>query len=446
MTRLVQPWVLGVFLLPFACAPRHGPDANSAAAADDATLGTQTTGGALSSTALVSYQAGVTAFEQGDLQGARVQLEAAVQSDAKGCAAHSALGAVRERLGLPGAALQSYQAALNRCPGYEPALLWQAHLLLAMKRAEEAERSLQAARARFPENAAVLTALAEVRSQAGRSAEAQAFAQEALRKNPDYRPAMLLLARDHFRARRWELALFTLTAILDGYGVENPPRDKNNGEAHLLRALILKEQGRRRAAIDEFRRAVLARPDLLEARLNLAVLMLEAGNAEEAAPVLELGLRYEPSNVLLHLCLGDAYRLLGRADEAIKQLEWVTLADPSLGQAHYDLGLLYLFSPQGTSLSPLGAVSRAIDHFEQYARRQARARSGSGDDVNELLTRARNKKAVLEAMNTQPAVAPAAPAAPAGSSPVPSSMVPPATVPPATVPSSATAASGNRVQ
>jgi tetratricopeptide (TPR) repeat protein len=397
-----------------ACVPSAG-DAQAPIAEGEGSSAGGVGSSGLNATALNAYQAGVQAFQRGDVQGARVQFEAAARSDAKGCAAHYALGTVRERLGMLALALDAYQSVLTRCAGYEPALLAQAQLLLSMRRAEEAERALQAARVRFPDSAAVLTALAEVRSQAGRSAEAQALAQEALRKNPDYRPAMLLLARDHFRARRLELALFTLTAILDGYGVENPARDKDNGEAHLLRALILKEQGRRRAAIDEFRRAVQARPDLLEARLNLAVLMLEAGNAEEAAPLLELGLSYEPSNVLLHLNLGDAYRLLGRADEAIKQLEWVTLADPSLTQAHYDLGLLYLFSPQGTSMPPLSAVARAIHHFEEYGRRQQRARPGAGDDANELLARARNKKAVLEAMNT-PTPGPAnASAAPVGS-------------------------------
>lgn len=409
---------LSLLVVLCSCTPLSGKGAQDVAAAD---AGDTTTVGnsGLGATALNAYQAGAEAFRRGDVQGARLQFEAAARAEPGACIVHYALGAVRERLGLWDAALAAYQSALTKCAGYEPAVLAQARLLLSMKRGEEAERTLQATRARLPDNAGVLTALAEVRSQAGRSAEAQALAQEALRKTPDYRPAMLLLARDHFRARRWELALFTLTAILDGYGVENPPRDKNNGEAHLLRGLILKEQGRRRAAIDEFRRAVQARPDLLEARLNLAVLMLEAGNAEEAAPFLEMALSYEPSNVLLHLCLGDAYRLLGRADEAIKQLEWVTLADPSLTQAHYDLGLLYLFSPQGTTLSPLNAVGRAIHHFEEYGRRQPRARAGAGEDANELLARARNKKAVLEAMNmpspptsTSPS-APTGPAAPA---------------------------------
>jgi len=352
----------------------------------------------LSPRALSSYQAGITAFQTGDLQGARVQLEAALRADPNACDAHYSLGAVRERLGLTGAALASYQAALGRCPGHGMALFAQTQLMIQQGRSDEAERTLHDLRARLPENAAVLTALAEVKSRANHSSEAQALAQQALKKDPDYRPAMLLLARDHFRGRRFELSLFTLTAILDGYGVENPPRDKNNGEAHLLRGLIMKEQNRRRLAIDELKRAVQHRPDLVEARLNLAALMLEAGNAAEAAPLLEQGLSYEGHNVWLHLNLGDAYRLLGRPEEAIKQLEWVTKVDPNLAPAHYDLGLLYLLSPQVPGVAPQAAVALSIDHFEQYKKLQPRSRAGSGDDADELLTRARNKQAVLQAM------------------------------------------------
>jgi hypothetical protein len=81
---------------------------------------------------------------------------------------------------------------------------------------------------------------------------------------------MVTLARDHYRARRLDLALYTLTAILDGYGTENPPRDKNNADAHLLRALILKEQGKRKAAIEELGSVLGCVPDLVEARLHLA--------------------------------------------------------------------------------------------------------------------------------------------------------------------------------
>src|SRR5690606_37558745 len=172
------------------------------------------------------------------------------------------------------------------------------------------------------------------------SGAAQDFAQQALKANPDYKPAMVALARDHYRNRRLDLALYALTAILDGYGPENPPRDKDNGEARLIRALIYKEQGQRKPAIDELARVLEVRPDIVEARLNLAVFMLEAGNSNEAIPVLEGALAYDPNDVLVHLNLGDAYRLQGRPDEALKQLEWVTRAAPKLAQAYYIIGMV----------------------------------------------------------------------------------------------------------
>src|SRR5690606_35162750 len=257
-------------------------------------------------------------------------------------------------------------------------------------------------RGQTPNNAAVLGALAEVKSVQKDATAAQQLAQQALKANPDYRPAMVTLARDHYRNRRLDLALYALTAILDGYGAENPPRDKNNGEARLIRALIYKEQGHRKAAIDELRRVVDLRPDIVEARVNLAVYMLEAGNAPEAVPLLEGALAYEPANVLVHLNLGDAYRLQGRPDEALKQLTWVTQADPTLAQAHYNIGLVYLFSEPPGGTTPAQAVDKAIAAFETYQKMQPRTRPGAGDDAQELLARAKNKKAIMEAMSAPP--------------------------------------------
>src|SRR5262249_53337761 len=146
---------------------------------------------------------------------------------------------------------------------------------------DEATDFLNARQAQMPKSAAVTAALAEVKSIQGDSGSAQRLAQEALKKNPDYRPAMVTLARDHYRARRLDLALYALKGILDGYGPENPPRDKNNAEAHLIRGLIYREQGLRGPAIQEFQRALEVRPDLVEARVQLATYYLESGNAPD---------------------------------------------------------------------------------------------------------------------------------------------------------------------
>jgi tetratricopeptide (TPR) repeat protein len=308
---------------------------------------------------------------------------------------------VQERRGELAGALQSYASAVAIAPDFGPAITARVRLLLSMGRAAEAETFVRGLLAKHPDSAPVLAALAEVMSARGDSTSAQELAQKALKKDPDYRPAMVTLARDHYRARRLDLALYTLTAILDGYGQENPARDKNNADAHLLRALIFKEQGKRKGAIDELTTVVGLRPDLVEARLHLAAYMLEAGNALEARPILEKALEYDPSSVLVHLNLGDTYRLLGRPKDALDHLTWVSRKDPGLAQAHYNLGLVYLFSTGVPGLNEEQAIDHAIASFERFKKLGPRVARGAGDDVDELIARARNKKAIIEAMKQQ---------------------------------------------
>ncbi len=354
----------------------------------------------MNDTAAAAYRAGLAAFERNDLQMAQTQLSQAVAADPRAYQAHFALGTVYERMGDSGRARQSYLAALSIVPYYEPAIREIAGGYMRAGMAGEAESFLNSQRARAPGSAAILTALAEVRSLQKDSDQAQELARQALKKDPDYKPAMVVLARDHYRNRRLDLALYTLTAILDGYGAENPPRDKDNAEARLIRALIYKEQDDRKAAISELRRVVKLRPDIVEARINLAAFMLEAGNAGDAVPLLEGALVYEPANPLIHLNLGDAYRLQGRPDEALKQLDWVTKAAPNLPQTYYNIGLVYLFSKSINGLTEAQAADRAILAFEKYLEMQSTARPAAGDDANQLLKRARTKKSIIDAMKT----------------------------------------------
>jgi tetratricopeptide (TPR) repeat protein len=357
----------------------------------------------MSPAAASAYAAGVQAFEAGDLEGAGQQFSRAIAADARAYPAHVALGTVQERRGETAKALESYSRALEASPEFGPAIAAKVRLLLSLGRAAEADTFARGLQTKHPDSAPVMAALAEIYSARGDSPSAQQFAQKALKKDPDYRPAMVTLARDHYRARRLDLALYTLTAILDGYGQENPPRDKNNADARLLRALILKEQGKRKQAIEEFGNLIKLRPDLVEARLNLAQYMLEAGNAVEARPLLEDALKYDASNVLVHLNLGDAYRLLGKPKDALDHLSWVSRKDATLPQTHYNLGLVYLFSTGIPNVSEEQAIDQAIEAFERFKKLEPRAARGSGDDVDELIARARNKKAIIDAMKEQPA-------------------------------------------
>ncbi len=404
------------------------PDAASATTVEGAQVGISdapTSGEAanrpaMNSQAAQAYTAGIAAFKSGDLRGAKTQFQRATQADPKAYQAYYSLGVVEERLNEISNAVSSYRQATVVVSDYEPAIAAYAILLAKSGKPDQAVDYLNGRLAAMPKSAAVTAAMAEVKSIQGDSGAAQRLAQEALKKNPDYAPAMITLSRDHYRARRLDLALYTLKAILDGDGPENPPRGKNNADARLLRGLILKEQGNRPAAIEEFEKAIALRPDLVEARVHLAAYLLESGNATGAAPLLEGAVRYDNDHLLAHLNLGDAYRLLGKTAEARRELEWVQKKDPQLAQVHYNLGLLFLFSDNVPGTTPVRATELAISELEQYKKMRPR-QAGSNDDTDELITRAKAKKAMLEAGAAESAAAASAPApaasAPAGATP-----------------------------
>ena len=399
----------------------------------------------MSGAAQSAYNAGMEAFKAGDLAGARNQFTQATQADSKAYQAFYSLGVVRERLGDTSGALTSYRQATTIVPDYEPAIVAYAVLLARTGKPDDAIDFLNQRQLQMSKSAAVTAALAEVKSIQGKSGEAQRLAQEALKLNPDYRPAMVTLARDHYRSRRLDLALYALKGILDGYGTENPPRDKNNAEAHLLRGLIYKEQGLRALSIQELQKALELRPDLVEARVQLSSFYLESGNATDAQQMLEPALKYDSDNVIAHLNLGDAYRLLGRPADSKRELEWVKKRDPSIAQVHYDLGLLYLFTDNFPGVTPTQAADIAIDELNQYKKMKPRVAGGTPDDTDELITRAKTKKALVDAKAAEASAPPpaatgaatpaaatapaAAPAAAKGSSPPAAATFAPAPAP-----------------
>lgn len=412
---------------------------------------------ALPPAAMGPYQQGSAAFAAGDLQAAKGFFLQATQQDSHAHQGFYSLGAVQERLRDPEAA-SSYQKALALAPDYEPAIIAYAMLLARKGNLGEAERILVEKRATLSRSAAITATLAEVKSLQKDTGTAQRLAQEALKINPDYRPAMVVIARDHYRNRRLDLALYALQAILDGFGAENPARDKDNPEALLLRGLIFREQSQRGPAMEQFRLAVMRRPDLVEARVQLSAMLLEAGNANEALPLLEGAIRYDADNLPAHLALGDTYRLLGRYGDARREFEWVLAREASMPQVHYNLGLLYLFAPSIPGLSAKQQVAEAIRELKRY---QELKRKNERDDSEELLQRAKLKEGELTAAaaaaeQAPPPVAPlpaaedggapdaapnapAAPAAPPAAPPPTASEAPPPAPAPAPTPTESAA-------
>jgi len=391
----------------------------------------------LSGDAKATYARGFQTWASGDLLGARAAFMEAAGKAPRASGPQYSLGCVLERLGDLHGALDAYRAAFLANPKYEVAIGAYAVLQARMGHGLDAEQFLNGKQAGASPR--LTTFLAEVKSIEGDSPGCQELAQQALAKDPDSTDAMIVIARDYYRNRRWDLARYALQAILEGAEDGSiPPRDKGSPEALLLRGLIEREAGQRQQAIGDFEQAVAKRPDLFEAYIDLGEMKLEAGNASEAQAPLEKAVRYAPNVAVARLDLGDCYRLLGRPSDAKSQFDKAVNMDSTLAGVHYDLGLLYLFSSNVPGVAGQDdQLTKAIKEFEAYkSMRAAKTAKGPGDDVDELLSTAKRKQSELQ-MKRQAAAASAAapaPAAPSPAPPAPSPAAPPAPPPPAPAP------------
>ncbi|MGA7124152.1 MAG: tetratricopeptide repeat protein [Polyangiaceae bacterium] len=374
-------------------------------------------GAELSGDAKSTYDRGFQAWMSGDLQAAKTAFSNAAQKAPAAGGPRYSLGCVLERLGDTQGALDAYRAAYTASSKFEVAMGAYALLLAQSGHGTDAEQFLSDKLAQNPNSPALMTYKAEVKSIEGDSPGCQQVAQQALAKQPNFKDAMVVIARDYYRNHRWDLARYALQAILDGADDGSiPPRDKGNAESLLLRGLIEREQGQRKQALVDFDQAIQSRPDLFEAYVNLGEMKLEAGNAAEAQTPLENAVRYAPNVPVAHLDLGDCYRLLGRPGDAKSELDRAMAMDSTLAGVHYDLGLLYLFSPSVPgAASQDDQLTKAIRELETYkSMRGAKTPKGPGDDVDELLSTAKRKQSELQLkkQSAAPAPPPAADTAP----------------------------------
>ena len=320
----------------------------------------------MSPQALADYEQGFAAFNNANISGAVQAFTSATKVDPRAYKAFFALGAMHERAGNVSGALSAYQQSFVIQPDFSAGIVAYALLQAETGNLGAAETILVQKRSALTKSAALAAALAEVKSQSKDSASAQQLAQESLKLDPTFAPAMLAVARDHYRARRLDLSLYALKAILDGFGPLNPPRDKSNAEARLLRATIWLEQDRRVMAMDEYKVVLEARPDLVVPRLRYATYLLESGGVGDAIPILQKAL-------------------------------------------HYNMGLLFLFAPSVDGLSTreqVDAATASLNKFKEFATK------GEQGDVDELLKRASLKKAELDALAAASAAAAAPPPPP----------------------------------
>ncbi|MBI4579221.1 MAG: tetratricopeptide repeat protein [Planctomycetes bacterium] len=182
----------------------------------------------------------------------------------------------------------------------------------------------------------------------GRSADALAEYEEAVRLEPDWPTARVNLGLALMQQRRLAEAEAQLRAALD--------REPGNSAAHNAMGAALAAQGRSAQAMEHFRSALQSRPEFPEAHFNLALALADQGAGIEAIRQLQQALALRPAYPEAHFRLGDLLAAGGRGAEAVAHYRQALQLAPDEPVIHANLGI---------ELAKMGRVDQAIVHFQR---------------------------------------------------------------------------------
>jgi len=167
--------------------------------------------------------------------------------------------------------------------------------------------------------------------------------------------AALVVLAGNIAATEWHLrfwkdseSLFTRALAVTGY----------NAVAHINLGVALEQQGRREAALAEYRSALRIDPKHAQAHNNLANLLAELGQRDEALAEYGEALRLNPGAPLAHANLGTLLAELGRFDEAMDEFTEAARLAPEDPRPHYLMGKATL--RRGQSAEATGHLRNAL--------------------------------------------------------------------------------------
>ena len=141
--------------------------------------------------------------------------------------------------------------------------------------------------------------------------------------------------------------------------IERAPAAKTAGAEQWLELAAALEEDDPGAAMDAYRQSIQADPALLDARLNLGLLLHDAGRLDEAERVYRDAIASCGEDPVLLYNLGVLLDDAGRPHEAVETYQSALAADPTLADCHQNLALL---------CEQLGRPRDAIRHMAEYRR------------------------------------------------------------------------------
>jgi predicted O-linked N-acetylglucosamine transferase (SPINDLY family) len=189
-------------------------------------------------------------------------LDQALACDGSFIEARIQRGVVEAARGDRDAALESFEAARAERPDHPLLAAKMGAVLIELEREDEAERLLDSAIARDPDDIDALVERSRLSRQKNRLAEALAFADRALALSPGYPPALTVRASALMPLGRAGEATTVLQTALE--------RDPGQRDAHRLLGNIMRSERKLAQAVDYYRRALTVDPNDEAATANYA--------------------------------------------------------------------------------------------------------------------------------------------------------------------------------
>jgi tetratricopeptide (TPR) repeat protein len=216
---------------------------------------------------------GLVELARGNFTRARTLFERARRLNPDVAQPHHALATLAERERRPDLASKHYYDALRVDPGFAPARENLARLLFRGGFVEEALIQYQRLVSTAPESVSAAAGLTETLVRLGRLQEADARLDAALARFPDDAELALLAARRELREARPDAAVSRLTPLAERH-------DELAAAALGWLAVAELSRGQARSAVAPARRALLLDPESSVATYALAVALRELGSPE----------------------------------------------------------------------------------------------------------------------------------------------------------------------
>lgn len=317
-----------------------------------------------------SYKMAIT---EGNWESAATQLEAIVQQTPSAAKAYHDLALVQVRLGRYEQAVESAQRAFELDVADVEAARLALRLLAQAGRSSDAQVFAEAAASKDPKNIDLQSLNLDVLIEKKEYLRAIDSARALLKQDEVNVAVMKNLARAYYFMGKEKTAKYVFARALE--------LTKDDAEIlYYLARIAHRTESNRDKVLALYARVAELRPDMPEVQNNIGLLFYETRNWELAEQKFRAAVGMAPKFKEARLNLANALRGLQRYDEADAVFDALMTEFPTYAETYYNRGLMYWENEFGT-LGKEERLLKAADYLRQYKEVMGRELEG-GETVD----------------------------------------------------------------